>query len=75
MFELFFIITLQDLTIREQWPNGYTSEVHCMEDGWLKADEHKETIVERYPDLQRFDIECDPSGDNTPINTSLFIKG
>lgn len=73
MFELFFIVMLQDLTIREQWPDSYASQVACMDDGWSKADEHKQTIVERYPDLQGFDIECMESVNTIQSHVSLII--
>ncbi len=58
MFELFFIITLPNEAIMEQWPNVYTSKDYCISQGWEKAAELKDDIITRYPDLQDFGVEC-----------------
>jgi len=59
MFELFFIIMLEDGTgFRERFDNQYSSIVQCQNDGWSKADKYKEQIVKKYPNITSFDIEC-----------------
>jgi len=59
MFELFFVIMLGDDTgFRERFDDRYQTEIQCQEDGWSKADEYKEQIVEKYPNIVSFDIEC-----------------
>lgn len=58
MFELFFVITTPQFTIKEQWPTAYESKADCMEAGWIKADILKDQIVLKYPNIKGFDLEC-----------------
>ena len=74
MFELVFVITLPNATVREYWPTQYESAESCMEAGWIKADILKEQIVLKYPNIKGFDLECKKKSKTWDISQSKTYR-
>jgi len=59
MYELFFIIIFSDSTIiKEQFSDSFNTQQECLDEGWIRAYDYSDQILERYPELSGFDVEC-----------------
>ncbi len=58
MFELFFVIDLPNKVIREYFPDEYLTKQECEENGAEYARALMEQVIEKYPALEGFEIDC-----------------
>jgi len=60
MFELFFIIILEDDSgFREKFTDKFNTRQECIDTGWERAVSYSDQIMQRYPTLKNFNVECD----------------
>lgn len=63
MFEiLFVIVSLDGHTIKEYFPESFQTVELCQKEGWDRASKYSDQILKKYPDIQKFDIECRVKG-------------
>ena len=59
MFELFFIIIFKDETgYKERFPDSFMTKRECISEGWRRAEAYTDEIKSKYPNMTKFDIEC-----------------